>query len=212
MLRVCIMIIALTGTLTISAQSKAATKMLDRLAKKYDTYSSMEMDFDLSIQYPDRPVQAQKAKIIQAGERFVFRSEDQDIYGDGVDIWLHLKARNEVQINNYDEDTELGLITPRDLLKQYKSDEFKYDLLQEDDSAAYIEFVPTDRASEYSKYRLKINKSANDIAQVEAFGKDGSKYVVTIADKKVNGEYADAFFTFDADSHPGVYIEDLRID
>lgn len=204
--------VLLLANYTTEAQNKEAKRMLDAISEKYDGYSSIDIHFDLLISYPQRPDQNQSARIVQQGNKFLFTSEDQDIYGDGTDVWLYLKDRDEVQLNNYDDDDELGLMTPRDLLKQYKSDQFEYDLVNKTDESLFIEFKPLSRDSEYSKYRVEINKKDKDFEKVEAFGKDGSRIIVSLAKMSTNNTYSNDFFTFDKTAHPGVYIEDLRID
>ena len=73
----------------LHAQNKAK-KVLDRLSEKYEAYQSFEISFDLEILYPQRAPQKQKAQIIQADQRFKFISEEQDIIGDGEDVYLSL--------------------------------------------------------------------------------------------------------------------------
>lgn len=205
-------ILSLFFTVTLFGQNKEAKNMLDQISKRYEAYTSIDMRFDLTIAYPERPVQRQTARIVQKGNQFVFFSESQDIYGDGRDVWLHLKDRDEVQLNNYDDEDDLGLMTPRDLLKQYQSDQFDYDLVNKTDQHLFIEFKPLSRESEYSKYRVQISKRNNDFEKVEAFGKDGSKITVVLAEIDTNQSYENNFFKFDTAKNPEVYIEDLRID
>ena len=195
----------------LHAQNKAK-KVLDRLSEKYEAYQSFEISFDLEILYPQRAPQKQKAQIIQADQRFKFISEEQDIIGDGEDVYLFLKDRNEVQINDFDDDDELGLMTPKDLLKEYESGRFVYDLENETDNEIFIVFKPLDRDSEFFKYRIAIDKEREDFAKIDAFSKDGSRLLVTIATSTYNEEYSDQFFSFDTSLYPDIRIEDLRID
>ena len=186
--------------------------MLDRLSEKYEAYRSFEISFDLEVKYPERPVQKQKAQIIQANQRFKFISEEQDIIGDGEDVYLFLKDRNEVQINDFDDDDELGLMTPKDLLKEYDSGRFEYLLENETDTEIFIVFKPLDRDSEFFKYRIAIDKQSEDFSKIDAYSKDGSQLLVTIASSSHNKEYNDEFFSFDTSLYPDIRIEDLRID
>jgi len=196
----------------LHAQNKSAKKVLDRLSEKYEAYQSFEITFDLEILYPERAPNKQKAQIIQADQRFKFISEEQDIIGDGEDVYLFLKDRNEVQINDFDDDDELGLMTPKDLLQEYDSGRFEYDLENETDKEIFIVFKPLDRDSEFFKYRIAINKVREDFAKIDAFSKDGSRLLVTIASSTYNEEYSDEFFSFDTSLYPDIRIEDLRID
>ncbi len=212
MIRIVIIGLALTLQLPLLGQKRAVKKTLDQLSEKYESYQSFDISFDLEIIYPERPVQKQTAQIVQQGTQFIFTSDDQDIFGDGDDVYLYLKDRNEVQINDFDEDDELGLMTPKDLLKQYKTDQFEYDMEGQTDQEMTIIFKPLDRDSEYSKYRVTINKETKDFQSIDAFGKDGSKILVTIAETTYNKTYPNDFFSFDQSLYPDIRIEDLRID
>ena len=211
-MRTIILVILIALQVPLSAQNGNAKKMLDRLSEKYEAYRSFEISFDLEVKYPERPVQKQKAQIIQANQRFKFISEEQDIIGDGEDVYLFLKDRNEVQINDFDDDDELGLMTPKDLLKEYDSGRFEYLLENETDTEIFIVFKPLDRDSEFFKYRIAIDKQSEDFSKIDAYSKDGSQLLVTIASSSHNKEYNDEFFSFDTSLYPDIRIEDLRID
>lgn len=211
-MRTIILVLLITLQVPLSAQNGNAKKMLDRLSEKYEAYRSFEISFDLEVKYPERPVQKQKAQIIQANQRFKFISEEQDIIGDGEDVYLFLKDRNEVQINDFDDDDELGLMTPKDLLKEYDNGRFEYLLENETDTEIFIVFKPLDRDSEFFKYRIAIDKQSEDFSKIDAYSKDGSQLLVTIASSSHNKEYNDEFFSFDTSLYPDIRIEDLRID
>lgn len=212
MIRILVLIISLSLQVALQSQDKAAKKLLDKISEKYDAYRSVEIQFDLTIKYPDQPIQNQNASITQQGVNFVFTSPDQDIYGNGKSVWYYIKERNEVQINDFDEDAEAGMLTPKDLLKQYKSNKFEYAIVNEDGSFAFIEFKPLNEFEDYSKYRVKINKAKMDFETMEAFGKDGSKIDIKLSSVKANKTYPSTTFVFDIKAHPGVFVEDLRID
>jgi outer membrane lipoprotein carrier protein len=212
MIRTFLLSILFISAVNIDAQDRDAKKILDEISEKYEAYKSMEIFFDLKVDYPERPAEVQKASIVQQGKSFVFKSQDQDIYGNGDDVWYYLKDRNEVQINDFEEDDDLGMMTPKDLLRQYKSDKFEYAITHAEGDDVYIEFKPLDRYSDYSKYRIKVSKKKKDFTAMEAFGKDGSKLYVTISSFIPNKRYASDYFAFNAQKHPGVVVEDLRLD
>ncbi len=211
-MRTIILVLLIAMQIPLLAQKKSAKKVLDKLSEKYEAYQSFEISFDLEVIYPERPSEKQKAQIVQADQRFKFISEDQDIIGDGEDVYLFLKDRNEVQINDFDEDDELGLMTPKDLLKEYQSGRFEYDFENETNTEVFIVFKPLERDSEFFKYRIAIDKELEDFTKIDAFSKDGSRLLVTIASSTYNKEYPDEFFSFDSSLYPDIRVEDLRID
>ena len=212
MIRYFLLTTILLFQLPLISQKRAAQKLLDQMSEKFEAFESFELLFDLETTYPDRPVLKQRASIIQSGIRFMFISEEQEIIGDGEDVYLYLKDRNEIQINDFDEDEELGLITPRDFLNQYRSNRFEYDIESQSDTKMIIVFKPLDRESEYSKYRITINKVTKDFESIDAYGKDGTRVLASINESYYNRQYPIDFFTFNPSKYTNVKIEDLRID
>lgn len=199
--------------LTLAGQSKKAKRLLDRISEHYTTAKSMEVTFDLIINYPEEEPKTYPSVVIQKGKKFVFRNSEQEYFGNGDDIWIYIPAQNEVQINDFDEDeAEDYFITPLDLLNQYQGGEYEYDIVAERNSDLDIEFKPIDEFSDYSKFRLTILKKDESIQLITAFGKDGSQVVLKI-NKVVQGrKYDDKIFEFDPAKYPGVRVEDLRLD
>lgn len=201
-------------TLGLQAQDKKASKILDKLSDKYGSTEAVSIDFDLTVDYPEQEPVLLASSVLQAGERWVFKNEQQELYNDGSAIWMFIPDRNEVQINDYDaeEEGEEGyFVSPLGILKQYKGDTYEYRISAKDGWNTDIEFKPTDEFSDYAKFRLSINTKKNEITEVVAFGKDGSKATIVITDIDLAPRVDDRLFTFDASKHPDVIIEDLRL-
>ncbi len=199
-----------------SDSDPAAKAVLEKLRSKYENFKSIEADFTLSIEIPEEPVEEQDGSIIQQDEKYYLKLSSQEIYCDGKDLWLFLRNNNEVQINNVDEMDNGEVLSPNDLLRIYEKEEYVYALMNEFSENGQIfqqiEFKPLDQNSEYSKMRLTVNKSQNDISQIKVFSKDGSRYTLTINALSPNKSYAASQFVFDKTKYPGVIVEDLRID
>ena len=193
-----------------------AEEILDAVAEKYLEHSSVEIEFSLNIEVAERPDRKEKGKIIQARDKFKVEMDDQNIYCDGSSLWYHFKADKEVQINDYEGDEDVGIISPRDLIKQYESGSYEYRLVDEisekGDVLSQIEFRPKDEYSDYSKLRLSINLKSKAIIRVKAFGKDGSVLTLTIDKELFDKSYTSDFFVFNSDDFPDVRVEDLRLD
>lgn len=194
-------------------QDKKATKILDRLNSNYSKAQTLTITFDLKITYPEEQPIVLPSRVVQKGRKFVFKNKDQEYYGNGDDIWVYLPERNEVQINDFDEEeADDYFITPLDLLNQYSNGEYEYQLVNSTKTSAEVEFKPIDEFSDYSKFRINIDTKANEVIDIIGFGKDGSRADITITSLKRDLDYSDAFFEFDAAAHPGIHIEDLRLD
>ena len=210
--------IAATGQSMTTAQDSdpAAKKILDKLKKEYDTYKSMEVNFDLIMELPGQEAETQKGTVTQQGEMFFMDMKDRAIYSNNEYVWLHIKKNNEVQINDADMGDEENMLSPKDMLKMYESGEFVYAItaepLLDGKKVTQIEFKPLDRDSEFSKMVLYVDKKLGEMAQMKVFSKDGGRYTLKINDIAANKTYTLDNFTFDESKFPGIHIEDLRID
>jgi len=190
----------------------AATKILDKLKERYDSFKTMEADFTLEMNLTGQDSEEQNGKIIQSGDKFFLKLDEQAIYNNGVDVWVHLIANKEVQLSEADYDEDSELMSPKDMLRVYESNEYLYAITEEKKELVDIEFKPLDRDSDYIKMRLTIDKNKNMMKKIAIFARDGSKYSVTLHSLTSNKEYDDKIFAFDKAAHPGVHVEDLRID
>ncbi len=205
------------GTFDKAADSDpAATKILDKLKKEYDSYKSLYVDFDLILDLPQQDSEIQKGYMKQSGDKFVAKMGDQEVYCNGKNLWVYLPSNNEVQINDFNpKDTE-GMLSPKDLLRIYENGNYAYAITGEEvisgKRVTLIEFKPLDKNSEYSKMRLAVDAKSNRAQSIKVFSKDGSRYTLNIKKFEGNKAFEASTFTFDSKKYPGVRVEDLRID
>jgi outer membrane lipoprotein-sorting protein len=191
-----------------------ARTTLENLKKEYDSYSSLEINFDLTLDLPDQAPEQQKGKVIQSGEKYKLELDAQAVYCDGETVWVHLKDNNEVQINDVEETEDDSFLTPTDMLRIYESEDFYYAITdsstKEGNNYQTIEFKPLEDNSEYSKMRIVVNTTGRKINSMEIFSKDGSKYKLEVNNFLTNKEFPAKSFVFDASNFPGIHVEDLR--
>lgn len=208
-------------SISLSAQvgesnDPAATKILEKLKRKYDSYKTMEAYFTLEMKLSGQENEIQQGQIIQSGDKYFLKLADQAIYNDGTHVWVHLISNKEVQLSNVDFEEESALMSPKDMLRVYESNEYIYAITDErtegGNSITDIEFKPLDRDSEYTKMRLTVDETDNMMKKITIFARDGSKYSVALNSIQSNKAYDEKIFAFDKAAHPGVHIEDLRID
>lgn len=193
-----------------------AKAVLEKMRKKYEAYTSLEADFNIVIEEPEQKAVTQKGKLLQAGEKYRLTLNDRTMVSDGKSVWLHLPKTKEVQINDVEEDAEEGLNSPQDLLKAYEWKNYVYVLTNEFEEGGkvvqQIEFKPLDRSSEYSKIRLTVDKTSNDVVSIKSFGKDGSRYTLNVGKLTPNKSLPAATFTFAKSECADCHFEDLRLD
>jgi len=194
-----------------------ATKILDKVSAKYEAYKSIEALFTLKIAIPEEPVDQQKGKMIQEGEKYNVDLQEMTMISDGVDnFWVHNKRNEECQLNDIPDPEDDDMLAPQEFYSFYKSGKYVYALtnalVEDRKPVLQIEFKPLDGESEYSKIRMTIEKKTNIVKRVRVFAKDGSNYTLTIDKITPNKKFTAADFTFDKKKHPNVHVENLKMD
>jgi outer membrane lipoprotein carrier protein len=194
----------------------AATAILEKVRQKYEAYKTLEADFTLILEIPERSKETQKGKMIQEGEKYRLELEAQTVVSDGITIWFHLKNNDEVQINCVEEEEDESVMSPKDLFRVYETESFVYTLSNEYSEngklVQQIDFKPLDKDSEYSKMQLTVAKKTAEIVRIKAFSKDGSRYTLIVGSSSPNKAVPASTFIFEKSECPDCHYEDLRID
>jgi outer membrane lipoprotein-sorting protein len=194
----------------------AAKAILEKMRKKYEAYQTIEAEFTVEMEVPEQPVNKQKGKLQQQGDKYRLLMGDRTLVSDGKSVWLHLPKNNEVQINDVEEDEETGITSPKDLLQAYEWKNYVYGLTGEftenGKPVQQIEFKPLAKDSDYSKIRLTLDKKTSDVVSIKSFSKDGSRYTLVVDKLTPNKSLPASTFTFSKSECPGCTFEDLRID
>ena len=124
--------------------------------------------------------------------------------------------QTEVQITNASKKSSNGVVSPKEIVKMYDSGEYDYAITGEGTEGGkpctYIEFKPKKKYSEYNKLRLAVSARNNEMIYLKVFGRDQSRYTMTIQHLTTNGKIPNNTFTFDNAKYPKVKVNDLRID
>lgn len=186
-----------------------ATKILKKLKDKYSTLNALYSEYILTIDNRETK-ETQNGRMTQKGNKFHIDNNGNQIFCDGITLWMYIKNNNIVQINNFEEDEDP--MSPGRILKIYESEnEFVYAITNDDavKGIAEIEFKPRDKDADFFKIRVQVNKVSNEVKYIKVFAKDGTTYTLDIKVIK-SATPADSIFVFQKASFPGVKIEDLR--
>jgi outer membrane lipoprotein-sorting protein len=141
---------------------------------------------------------------------------DQEVYSDGKQIWVYLKKNKQVQILDPAAAVENDMFSPKQMLRLYETENFAYAITgqfkENGNDIAEIEFKPLSAGSEYTKMRLKVNKTQMKLISLAVFSRDGSKYTIKVNSLVTNKKYTSDIFVLNTKALKGVRIEDLRID
>ena len=199
--------------ISVSGQDKKAAKILDKVTQAYDAATSITIDFDVIMKFPEEDAITYVSKVVESKGKWYFENEEQKIYQDGKDIWVYIPSKNEVQINDYDPaESEDYFVSPVSIIRQYKDGGHKYQISEKTSTTTFIELIPTDEFSDYAKIRLMITNSSHEVKQVEVFNKDGSVAAVVVKNITTDKPYDASFFDFDVSKYPDIIVEDLRLD
>ena len=193
----------------------AATRILDQIKADYDNLESIQLEFKLTMAFPEEGEEVQVGTMIQKGNQYKVDTKQQTIYSNGETVWMYIKGINEVQIDHVRAD-QAEMMSPKQIMSFYEKGDFIYLLTGESikNGTIYhnIEFKPVDKDSEYSKMRVIVRKKDNQLEEIIVFSKDGSRFKLEIQNVKKNQKYNRNIFIFEPSMYPGIHIEDLRID
>jgi outer membrane lipoprotein carrier protein len=189
-----------------------ALATLDAMSKKYKAFTSFEANITSSMTNETEGIKEEfKGRITVKGEKFKLVMDDQEIINNGTTVWTYLPAAKEVNIDNYDANSED--INPSKIYEIYKKG-YKYLHLGDKTEAGVaceeIDLVPEKKDSQFFKIKMIITKKDRSIQSWTMFDKSGNKYKYTISKFSPNVNVADALFTFDTKKYPGVEVIDLR--
>ena len=184
-----------------------ATAILKKLKDKYTSFASLYSEYVLTIDNRETK-ETQNGKITQKGNKFHVDNNGNQIFCDGVTIWMYVKNNNVVQINNFEEDEDP--MSPGRILKIYESEnEYLYAITSQDQVKAEVEFKPLKKDADFFKIRIEVDKTRNEVRYIKVFAKDGTTYTLDIKTIR-SAAPSDAQFVFKKESFPGVKVEDLR--
>lgn len=161
--------------------------------------------------FPGQEVQISEGILYQGGTKYRLELKDYNILSDGSTRWVYLKGPNEVNI--YNESNGQDWISPQDFLQLHTSKDLVFTLAAKNpDGTSVVEAKPLKgRFDEYSKFTVGIKNGT--LSYINALSSDGTRQEMSIS-SVTNPTTWDAvkLFTFHPELHPGVYVEDLRLD
>ena len=205
----------LASVLVLSASAQydpKALEILDAMSKKYKSIPAFEANISCNLTNDvDKVNEEFKGKITVKGDKFKMVLPEQEVTNNGVTIWTYLPEAKEVNIDNYDPNSED--VNPSKIHEVYKKN-FKYLYLQDKTDGGVmceeIDLVSEKKDSPYFKIKMFVNKKEKTIQSFTLFDKSGNKYKYTISKFTPNTKVEDSFFVFDPKKYPGVEVIDLR--
>lgn len=195
----------------------AARKVLMEMKKHYSSSTPSAYTLRMTVAIPEQDPQVTDGKLVQNGEQYQLKLGQQAWYCNGKTVWIHLKDQKEVQIHSASGATgSESLLTPKSILDRFDNGSYIYALsgtgVENKHAVRYIDFKPKDRNDEFIKLRLSVASKSPEVVKFEAFSRDGIRYTLDILEVLSPVKTTAAQFAFDPKAHPGIHVEDLRID
>ncbi|QNL48337.1 outer membrane lipoprotein carrier protein LolA [Olivibacter sp. SDN3] len=192
-----------------------AQKLLNAVSKKYQSYSTVKIDFAIKgTNHQQQVTVNDKGELLlePKSNRYRISMQDQEMISDGKVQWTVLKEEQEVQLTNVNNE-EVESLTPTNIFTFYRKG-FKYASAQDEKvnnkTLSVIELTPEDSKKQFFKVRLRIDKAISQIYDATVFDKSGARYTYTIVKLNPNQQFAAKTFIFDKGDYPGMELVDLR--
>jgi outer membrane lipoprotein-sorting protein len=207
------LLIFLLGQLS-AQQDPKAKKVLDDLANKTRTYTSMKAEFTIGLENMRDNVKEEFAgSILMKGDKYRLSAMGSETIFDGNTIYTYLEEVGEVYISSPEESENSILSDPSKLFTIYQ-DDFKYryiaDVNEGGKRLSEIDLYPNDLKQQFSRIKLFVDKDKLQVHSAMVYGKDGNTYVFVIKSFQTNLNIRDTEFIFDKDEYPGVEVIDMR--
>jgi hypothetical protein len=101
------------------------------------------------------------------------------------------------------------MFNPKSIFTLYEKN-FQYEPVAVAGDKVTVDLFPADKEETYSKIRMDILKSKDQIDRVIYYSKDGNQYIIKIKSFSSNIPADDRMFVFDARQFPGVKLFDMR--
>ncbi|PKP19577.1 MAG: hypothetical protein CVU04_05645 [Bacteroidetes bacterium HGW-Bacteroidetes-20] len=190
---------------------QGASKIIDEVLVKYNSYSSMSIDFSFKTEKDKKVILTSKGKLIIKGKKYHATFDNQIFACDSLIVWNYQKEGNEVVIYEFDE-SEAPIFHPTKFISNWKNEfngKFIREEVKNNKTLQIIDLTPKKSAS-YYKIRIFVDKSKKEITQTQIFDKDQTIYSYIITNLISNSNISDQVFKFNKTNFPNVQINDMR--
>jgi len=194
------------------AQDAKAKAVLDKLSAKVKAMNAIGANFVFTMNDAKGASKGSKSgKFLMQGNKFRVNMSAQQIICDGRTLWTYLVSDKEVQVSNYDANSQS--ISPAKLFSGSYTKDYKYVYGGAKTIAGkavdVIELTPVNSKS-FKKILLYVDQKSSMVTGGIMYDKTGSSYGYTISGVTPNAKVSSTDFSFDAKANPGVEVVDLR--
>lgn len=198
---------------SIGKSDPAAKAILDKVSRKFKSFSSVQAGFNLKVEDAKGKVQGnQNGTVYMKGAKYKVIIPGKEIICDGSNTYTYDKSSNEVTITKVDPSA--NTITPQKIFTDFYDKDFLYKLNGEKKTGGKtlqeIELTPVDKSKAFHKAYVYINKATQTINSTRILEKNGNKYTYMIGSFNPKASLTDAQFSYNKSKYPGAEEVDLR--
>lgn len=210
-------IVGLNKTASAQESDQKALEILEKLAKKTDAMKGFYTAYTLLVEdLADEKNNLQySGEIWYLGDKYKMIMMGQVLYSDGTTNWVYQEDIDEVTVTSFSEEEQSeNLIDPYFLIENYAKDytcRFVADKFENNRPLVEIHLFPNDiEESTYSRIKLKIDKSQNELYEFTLVGNEGINYIIQL--NKFDGitPVSADIVTFKESDYPDAEIIDMR--
>lgn len=190
--------------IAFSASAENAGEILDNAAKKIDAAPSITAKYSLVTTDGN----SASGTITMSGNRFVMTSADMTVWFDGKTQWTMVPANEEVNISE-PTDEELQQINPIAIINAFRN-AYNASLVKQDDSQIVITLKAKNAKADITMTTVTLNRATLMPTTISIKMASGQRATIRISSLKTGSRLADSVFRFNAKSHKGIEIVDLR--
>ncbi len=210
------LLLAINTALSAQESNQKAIDILDKLAKKTNAIDGFYTEYTFTMEdLADAENSASyDGKMWYRDDGYKLEMMGQTIYTDGSTNWVYQEDIEEITITNYSEEETSNLIDPSFLLENYSTDyvcRFIADKFEYNRPLVEIHLFPKDiENSDYSRIKLKIDKTKNELYEFTFVGNEGINFIIRLNSFDGNNSISADIVTFNKANFPDAEIIDMR--
>jgi outer membrane lipoprotein-sorting protein len=208
--------LAIPLMLPAQESDQKALEVLDKLAEKTNSLDGFYAEYTFTMEdlADDENTVSYQGKMWYRDEGYKLEMMGQTIYTDGSTNWVYQEDIEEITITDYSEEETSNLIDPNFLLENYSTNyncRFVADKFEHNRPLVEIHLFPLDiEDSDYSRIKLKIDKTKNELYEFTFVGNEGLNFIIYL--NSFNGENSVTadMVKFNKSNYPDAEIIDMR--
>ncbi len=206
----------IVATLAATAQNEPKAKnLLEETSRKMQSFETLAATFTFTMENVKMKIREQnRGSLLLKGSKYQVSLPElgMKIFCDGKTVWNLMEEAGQVTLSNAGEEGQ-GVIDPTTIFNVYQEG-YSFRTMEEKNVGGkmitFVDMIPDNKAAEFSKLTVGIEKSKMMVHSLVTHGKDGNLYGIYVNDMKTNQPVADTEFVFSKAKYPNIEVVDFR--